>query len=504
MDLIADLTGLIDRVALAHAGTAVGDEAAAIGRRLAEPLRVAIVGRMKSGKSTLLNALVGQHIAPTDAGECTKVVTWYQHDHAPSIEAVMRDGGRVPIAFRASAHALDFELPGTTDEIDHVNVHWPTPLLADLTLVDTPGIDSPTPGVIGRTERAILPDDVQPGIADIALYVLQNKHPTDLNFLEAFAADGLSLPSPLHCIGVLARADEIGAARLDALDTAGRVAARLAADIRIRRLCNTVSPVAALPALGAGELTELQVQTLRNLASSDRSVVDDLLLDATTWSTATAPTAANALERQQLLDALGLWGVRTAIDLLRTEPQSAAALAMQLVSKSGLNALRKILTRDVKERSDLLRARSALIALDALVARSGTGDRRDLLGRIEALVSGCHELDEASVLAGIRGADLGFDANLIEEAERLLGAAGTDRRARLGLDGRADQYAVSAQARLLVTRWRSISENPFVPPEGAHVARVVSRSAEGLVRADPAMDAVSAASTHPDRESPGS
>ena len=46
--------------------------------RLDEPLRVAIAGKVKAGKSTLLNALVGEQVAPTDAGECTRVVTWYR------------------------------------------------------------------------------------------------------------------------------------------------------------------------------------------------------------------------------------------------------------------------------------------------------------------------------------------------------------------------------------------------------------------------------------------
>ncbi len=36
--------------------------------RLGEPLRVAIAGKVKAGKSTLLNALVGDELAPTDAG----------------------------------------------------------------------------------------------------------------------------------------------------------------------------------------------------------------------------------------------------------------------------------------------------------------------------------------------------------------------------------------------------------------------------------------------------
>mgnify|MGYP000854844947 CR=1 FL=1 len=70
----------------------VAAEARAIRERLEGPLRVAIAGRVKAGKSTLLNALVGERLAPTDAGECTRIVTWYRKGPGYAVSAHLRDG----------------------------------------------------------------------------------------------------------------------------------------------------------------------------------------------------------------------------------------------------------------------------------------------------------------------------------------------------------------------------------------------------------------------------
>ena len=47
---------------------------------------------VKAGKSTLLNAIIGEEVAPTDAGECTKVIIWYRHGATPRLTMQLRDG----------------------------------------------------------------------------------------------------------------------------------------------------------------------------------------------------------------------------------------------------------------------------------------------------------------------------------------------------------------------------------------------------------------------------
>ena len=76
---------LLTAAAAAYADHPTGSRVVAdLARRLEEPLRVAVAGRIKAGKSTLLNALLGEEVAATDAGECTLVPTWYRHGETPT------------------------------------------------------------------------------------------------------------------------------------------------------------------------------------------------------------------------------------------------------------------------------------------------------------------------------------------------------------------------------------------------------------------------------------
>ena len=69
-DLGEPITVLLDRASANAVDDQVRSRLAEARNRLHGPLRLAIAGKVKAGKSTLLNALLGEEIAPTDAGEC--------------------------------------------------------------------------------------------------------------------------------------------------------------------------------------------------------------------------------------------------------------------------------------------------------------------------------------------------------------------------------------------------------------------------------------------------
>src|ERR671929_695316 len=96
----------------------VHNELDRIGRRLNQPMRIALAGTLKAGKSTLVNALVGETIAPTDATEATRIVTWFRHGATPKVTANHRGGRRtnVPIA-RNGGPTFDFANPHPPDGV---------------------------------------------------------------------------------------------------------------------------------------------------------------------------------------------------------------------------------------------------------------------------------------------------------------------------------------------------------------------------------------------------
>src|SRR5256885_16239671 len=91
----------------------VHNELERIGWRLNQPIRIALAGILKAGKSTLVNALVGEDIAPTDATEATRFVTWFRNGATPKGIANHRSGhasteplSRGPAANRGRTFAL--------------------------------------------------------------------------------------------------------------------------------------------------------------------------------------------------------------------------------------------------------------------------------------------------------------------------------------------------------------------------------------------------------------
>jgi hypothetical protein len=489
------LTGAVRSLVVAAAERALDDRSATQLReaeaRLSQPLRLAIAGRVKAGKSTLLNALVGEELAPTDAGECTKVVTWYIGGDVPQVTAVGVDGSVRVRPYSRTAGALDVDLGVPADRIDHLEVRWPSSRLRDVTLIDTPGIASLSTDVSDRAGVVLSDDDERPSIADAVLYLLRHAHGSDLRFLEAFADDDLARGTPVNAVGVLSRADEIGSCRMDALDVAARVAERYENDPRVRRLCPLVIPVAGLLGQSGTTLREEEYRALARIAALPNRVTDRLLLTADRFVADDTSVEVTAIEREHLADRFGLFGARLAVEMIRDgDVRSATDLAVQLTGRSGLDRVRDVLLRQFTDRSRLLRARSALAAVRAVVRRGGCAEPALLEAYAEEVSASAHEFVEVRLLNQLRSGALQVPEKLENGMDRLLGGNGHSVPKRLGLPETASVAEQRDAAMQALARWQQVAESPLSSRALQLAARGVTRTCEGLLvaLADPGPD----------------
>jgi len=484
VSLIESTRGVAGHAIQVFEGTAKESVARSVVQRLDGPLRVAIAGRVKAGKSTLLNALVGEELAPTDAGECTKVVTWYQNGRTYEIKLRQLDGQITRAKFNRDDGAIEIDLGGIDPaDLDRIVIDWPSSSLREMTLIDTPGIASLSHDISARTHEFLTPGDEQHTEADAVLYLLRHLHATDIGFLEAFHDDDMAQATPINAIGVLSRADEIGVGRLDSMESAARIAQRFRSDPQLRKLCQTVVPVAGLLGQTGASLTEDEFRALSRLAGLPEQTRIAMLMSVDRFTSETPEfDVLLPAEREHLLSRLGLFGLRASIQLIIDgEASGAGQLAAALRALSGIDGLKAVLSNQFSRRGDVLKSRTALLAIEALLVDERSPAAVSLAADVEEIQARAHEFAEIRLLNLIRTGATAVRSTDLPEAERLLGAEGASAHERLGVPGDTPTDELTTALSGAIGKWKRRAENPMASREQVDASMVIVRSCEGLL-----------------------
>ena len=451
-----------------------------LAERLDEPLRVALVGSVKSGKSTLLNGLLGERIAPTDSRECTRIVTWYRHARAPKVQGRLADGETVTLPARRQADRLELDLDGlTSDDLDRIDVSWPAPGIRGITLIDTPGIASVSHEVSNQTDRFLLPEHGAAG-ADAVVYLLRSLHESDIDYMKALHERTRHGNAAMGAIAVLSRADELGAGRLTAMFSINEAVQRLRNDPALAGVCETIVPVAGLMGMGAMTLRQSDFSVLRQLAATDPEQTRQLLISAELFITAADDGLPAGRIRADLVDRFGMYGIRIAIAALRGGIADAEELAAELLRRSGLEELRRIIDVHFTQRQSELKAHSIVLAMHQLLRQHPVPGSDTLLVAAEEHMAATHAFTEMQLVGRIASGRLQLSAEEVDELERLVGGRGSGLAQRLGIED-GDDERMLAQAIAHLRRWRALRDNPLLDRETSQACRIAERSCERII-----------------------
>ena len=226
-----------------------------------QPVRIAVVGRVSTGKSTLVNALLGRTIAATAAEDCTRYPTVYSYGAPEQAVAVSEDGTRTPLPLEI---ARSEPPPGTA----RLEVNLQTEVLRRITLLDSPGLAGTATAAGAARAPGLIRD------YEILLYLFRGELRTDdTRVLDDQAEATRSLTEgALPTVGVLAHADNFGDGGWgddDPLELARRSCVQRLDQAAGR--FHKVVPVSALMAetVRSGGLTENDGRRLRRLRDID-------------------------------------------------------------------------------------------------------------------------------------------------------------------------------------------------------------------------------------------
>ncbi|RHW39922.1 hypothetical protein D1B33_03490 [Lysinibacillus yapensis] len=167
-----------------------------------DPVRLLVMGEFKSGKSTLINTLLRDKVLVSGAVPTTAIATYLRFGEKDTYIEVVYETGIIEQLTVDQLTRLtserDREGKQLREKIHHINLYIPNPILKNIVLIDTPGLNSPFAHHDIQAFEAYKE-------ADDSLWIFKYRNvgkQSEINVLKDLKDDGL------HPIGVVNMIDE--------------------------------------------------------------------------------------------------------------------------------------------------------------------------------------------------------------------------------------------------------------------------------------------------------
>lgn len=367
-----------------------------------KPFNVAVFGRMKSGKSSLINALIGRRLAVTGVDEMTATINRLVYasgrEELGSFKVHWKDSS--PESFPLDRLLTDWngKAPDVLERVPRVkylelfaDAEW----LRDIQVTDTPGT-----GSTAAEHEDVAQQFINGKAADALIYVFSPVgRQTDVEDLESFRKGCLPGSSPYNSVAVMHKWDETywnnGGDWADITAKAKRLHSQMSA------LVADVVPVSGPLALTAQLATpEFWASALGVLAAyPDEKKLNGALISDRLWNTVPAQKELYAAAHGEYDMPWTCFRVMLR-ELHRKGCSDAAAAAQCITELSGIRRLREMLDKCFFTRSAIIRMRHTRSLVQDDVARVLEGMR----DAVEAMQDDARQLE--AVAASLQDSQL--------------------------------------------------------------------------------------------------
>lgn len=472
--------------------------------RLDQPLRVAVVGIEKAGKSTFMNTLLGEKLVLTGILETTYTVCWFRYGKEKSITICFRNGTTREVKFdelKAWSAREGKKVNEELNQVKYLIIRYPNEVLKQFEFIDTPGLNS-----IYQTDSQNTLDVLQingskdtlyeASVADAIIYAYNRSAGSfDLKILEAFREGNETVTSPINSIGIMTKVDATGIWNVEAdktpVELATTVTKKDLSNSNVKRCLYTILPVCAKVVEGYSELTSEDWNTLYRLEKRTELNLQDDLMDASDFANSQEiefMELGSTKVRKHLMDTVGQYGVFELCRQLHLG-YSKDQIGEILPEICGIQPIKDLLKKHFGNRSFLIKTQFILERLRAatkkMVRTSKDNRLKEICSNLNDKIDSLYEEDqrfrEIEILRQYYNGVLEFEEDEeLEEFLQITGEDGNSVESRLGVKEPCTVLELEQIALRKAVKWRGKGNTIWMSRAYIDAANTIARSYEEI------------------------
>lgn len=464
--------------------------------KLHQPMQLAIIGKISSSKSTLVNAILGEpEVVRTGQMEETFNVSWLKYGSRESdIIVHFKDGhvSNIPSSEWNSwtSHQIENSLK---EQVKYIEVFYPNDILKSINIIDTPGLDALSEIDSKNTIeflKIIKPDAVimvfTKSIAESTFEILQD--------FQSASVGSFSL-NPLNALGVLAKVDTMWSSFTvdkDILKDGERVIQSTLYDKypQVKKALFSILPVSALLGLGGLSITKEDLISIKQIAKFNQDAIAEMLSSPDFLFDESYNTGIEITKLKQLYYKYGLYGIYLIIEGICRD-KSLDEIKNDLLDKSGFSKLLSTILAHFGERASLIKIQNSITDIISfcdseskkVYSQQDFALIQSISKKLLSLLLSLTEYSQWEYLSKIYNGNLSVDEKTIEEFKKICGEYGNSLTERIDYVDEMNLISIKKYLKDKALYWqRYYNMYSVIDPEVAGLYKVMIKTYSDLYK----------------------